>query len=171
MSLSRRLATAMANGAVDRLPRLTRHASPEFAHALLGAYLFLLEESDRTRANEGASWALADRVAFAAVRAEISAALRDTWDWLRRCARHGGSGLPPSGPFSPSAVRAFLLRSLADPDADRSRYTSPPEGEQASGSTALEPTTTRGAVRAADVGARPLAFAGHSRGAEVPAPS
>ena len=166
------LASAMASGAVDRLPRLTRHASPEFAHALLGAYLVLLDEVDRHRAAEGATWSLSDRVAASSVRADITGALRHTWDWLVRCAHRGGQGVSVAGAFSPAAVRAFLRSpSPAEPAADRGRRTSPPEGEPDAGSTAPAAALVAGHLpaTAADVLRAPVA--GLNQGVVASAPS
>lgn len=93
MSLARELAESMADGRIQSLPRLTAQASPAFARDLLAALYRLLDAEEDIRREEGHTWTVRERVAAAAVRAEISEAIADTRAWLSRVARRGGRGL------------------------------------------------------------------------------
>lgn len=93
--LAQAMATDMASGATDRLPRLTRSASPEYARDLLAAYYALRDAVHEER--QDAELTLRERIAAASVLAEIEAAIDDAKAWLRRCARAGGRGVPALG--------------------------------------------------------------------------
>ena len=97
MNLAQHLAQSMADGHVDKLPRLTRHADPEFAQDLLLAYYRLRDTMQEQRAQEGAGWSLRDRIAASSVVFEIESAISDTRAWLSRVARRGGRGVLPPG--------------------------------------------------------------------------
>ena len=97
MNLAQHLAQSMADGHVDRLPRLTRHADPAFAQDLLLAYYRLRDEAQRQRAEEGAEWSVSERVAVSLVVSEIESAIADTRAWLSHVARRGGRGVLPPG--------------------------------------------------------------------------
>ena len=97
MNLAQHLAQSMADGHVDKLPRLTRHADPEFAQDLLLAYYRLRDTMQEQRAQEGADWSLRDRIAASSVVFEIESAINDTRAWLSRVARRGGRGVLPPG--------------------------------------------------------------------------
>ena len=93
MNLSQRLAESMASGAVAKLPRLTRHASPDLACCLLAAYYRLRDTMEALRVEGGDEWTLTERVAASTVVAEIDAAIRDTRAWLSVVARKGGRAI------------------------------------------------------------------------------
>lgn len=94
MRLAVSIAQAMASDSIDRLPRLTRHASPEYARDLLGAYYRLRDVLDEHRAKDGASWTLEERLAASSIRSKLDAAIDHTRGWLSQVARKGGRGVP-----------------------------------------------------------------------------
>src|SRR5690606_3481219 len=102
--LARHLAESMADGQARRLPRLTDHASSEFARDLLAALYRLRDAEDELRLEEGGAWTVRERVAAAAVRAEICEAIDDARAWLSCIARRGGRGLPAAPAPAPATA-------------------------------------------------------------------
>lgn len=97
MSLASEISNAMADGRIDRLPRLTRNASPEFARDLLEAYYRLRDKLADMRQDEGSRLSLRDRLDYALVAERIEDAIAHTNEWLSRIARRGGRGIPARG--------------------------------------------------------------------------
>ena len=108
MNLATRIAEAMASDSIDRLPRLTRHASPEYARDLLEAYYRLRDVLDRSRIEEGESWTVEERLAAASIRYKLEQAIEHVRDWLSRVARRGGRGVPLQAPSAKESVSARL---------------------------------------------------------------
>lgn len=142
MNLAEQLALDMADGRTTRLPRLTRNASPEFAHDLLGALYGLRDRCAALRHGEGASWSLRDRIAFSLVAQEVEDAIVDARRWLSRMARRGGHGVPlarsPGAGRSPAADGPWMARSGGAGSA----------GTVAAGAAATEPARAVGATPA-----------------------
>lgn len=97
MSLASNLAERMAEGRLDKLPRVTRHATPEAAQALLFSYYGLRDRMEEIRAAESAGWNLQQRIAASSVAVQIDDAIAHTWAWLVRVARRGGRGVRIAG--------------------------------------------------------------------------
>ena len=93
MNLAQQIAGAMADCNVERLPRLTRHAHPEFARNLLEAYYGLADQVRQWRELESPSWSVEERIAAATVAEKIEDAILHTRRWLSSCARSGGRGV------------------------------------------------------------------------------
>lgn len=106
MNLAARIAQAMADGLLDRLPRLTRHASPEFARDLLDAYYCLQGELQKLRRDEGSTWTLAERIVVSSMYAKLDLAIAHTRRWLTEVARRGGRGVPLQAPPVKESVDA-----------------------------------------------------------------
>lgn len=104
MILAARIAQAMADNAIGRLPRLTRHASPEFARELLEAYYRLRDELQEIRRIEGDGCSLTDRIAASSVCLQVDDAIRHTRAWLSLTARRGGRGLRLKAPAAQESV-------------------------------------------------------------------
>ena len=118
MNLAQQLALDIADGRASRLPRLTRSASPEFARDLLVALYELRDRCAQLRRDEGATWTLRDRIAFASVVQEVEGAILDASAWLSRMARRGGRGVPlppvgrdPGAGRSPAVDGPWMARS------------------------------------------------------------
>lgn len=92
--LGQAIALDMASGEIDRLPRLTESATPDYARTLFLAYCELRDAILKHRRDDGDTFTLRERIEVAGVLAEIDAALDDARAWLRRCARKGGRGVP-----------------------------------------------------------------------------
>lgn len=93
-TLAKDLAERMASGEMDSLPRLAPGSDPVHALNLLSAFYRLRDLARADQAEFGAGWSLRDRIAAAAVRREIEAAIADARRWLSRIARRGGQGVP-----------------------------------------------------------------------------
>lgn len=106
MNLASRIAQAMADNVIDRLPRLTANASPHFARDLLEAYYRLKDEIAKDRAAEGHRWSLEDRLAAASVDHQLDVAIESVRTWLSRVAKRGGRGLRLD-PLPKESVRDF----------------------------------------------------------------
>lgn len=106
MILATRIAEAMASDSIDRLPRLTRHASPEYARDLLEAYYRLRDVLEEARAEEGDTWTLEERLAASSIRYKLERAIEHTHEWLSQVARRGGRGVCLGSPSAKESVDA-----------------------------------------------------------------
>lgn len=96
VGLALRLSLRMADGTLSALPRFTDADDPLRVRAHLLAFYELRDQVQRERADLGSDADLRDRVALASIGQQIEDAIEATKNCLRRMAKRGGRGAPPT---------------------------------------------------------------------------